>query len=395
MSARGVGTPVPGIEARHLANVRGRPRWHGEFWTAAQRQSSRLHEISYRACFKAQLPEFFIDRLSRPGERVYDPFMGRGTTPLQAALMGRIPAGNDINPLGVMLVRPRLAPPALQEICERLRQIPWRQRVSTAGEPVEDLEVFYHPDTLGQLLALRHWLGEREEARRFDAVDDWIRMVALNRLSGHSPGFFSVYTMPPNQAVSAVSQRKINRRQGQRPPPRDVPALILKKSRRLLSSGIPAAAGHPRLFSAPAWDTPGLGDASVSLIVCSPPFLDVVDYAGDNWLRCWFARVSLDETPFSMYRDVREWSAFVRRCFVEFGRIVRPGGHVAFEVGEVKKGAVELEHHVIDAIGGLPFTVPGVLVNEQRFSKTSNCWGVSNNRRGTNSNRIVLAQRTA
>jgi hypothetical protein len=53
-----------------------------EFWTARQRQAHRLHEISYRACFKPQLPAFFIERLTEAGGRVYDPFMGRGTTPL-------------------------------------------------------------------------------------------------------------------------------------------------------------------------------------------------------------------------------------------------------------------------------------------------------------------------
>jgi hypothetical protein len=53
-------------------------------------------------------------------------------------------------------------------------------------------------------------------------------MVAINRLSGHSPGFFSVYTMPPNQAVSAQVQRKINARRNQTPPPRDVAAIILR-----------------------------------------------------------------------------------------------------------------------------------------------------------------------
>ena len=31
-------------------------------------------------------------------------------------------------------------------------------------------------------------------------------MVALNRLTGHSPGFFSVYTLPPNQATSVERQ---------------------------------------------------------------------------------------------------------------------------------------------------------------------------------------------
>ena len=37
------------------------PRYIGEFWTAQQRQALSLHEVSYRACFKPQLPRFFIE----------------------------------------------------------------------------------------------------------------------------------------------------------------------------------------------------------------------------------------------------------------------------------------------------------------------------------------------
>src|SRR5258706_15475224 len=44
-----------------------------EFWTAKQRQAHSLQEISYRACFKPQLPRFFIERLTQRGEIVYDP----------------------------------------------------------------------------------------------------------------------------------------------------------------------------------------------------------------------------------------------------------------------------------------------------------------------------------
>jgi hypothetical protein len=54
------------------------PTFVNEFWTAKQRQASSLHEVSYRACFKPQLPRFFIERLTRPADMVYDPFMGRG-----------------------------------------------------------------------------------------------------------------------------------------------------------------------------------------------------------------------------------------------------------------------------------------------------------------------------
>lgn len=34
-----------------------------EFWTSRQRQASNLHEVSYRACYKPQLPRLFIERL--------------------------------------------------------------------------------------------------------------------------------------------------------------------------------------------------------------------------------------------------------------------------------------------------------------------------------------------
>ena len=45
------------------------------------------------------------------------------------------------------------------------------------------------------------------------------------------------------------------------------------------------------------------------------------------------------------------------------------------------------------AAEGLPFERLFVLVNEQSFTKTSHCWGVANNGKGTNSNRIVLLRR--
>ena len=359
------------------------------FWTAGQRRGHSIHEISYRACFKSQLPEFFIERLTMPNDRVYDPFSGRGTTAVQAALMGRAPAANDVNPLSAMLCGPRLDPPTVAAVQERLSGID----LSTAvGDPAEaDLLAFYHPETLRQICALRAWLLER--CGSLDPVDAWIRMVAINRLTGHSPGFFSVYTMPPNQAVSAGSQRKINEARRQVPPVRDVRAIILKKTLSLLADGAPPAHPPAILLTAAADRTPGLADKSIDLIVTSPPFLDVVDYEGDNWLRCWFAGIDPAAVRIDRHRDIAGWEAFVRRGFHEFARVVRPGGFVAFEVGEVRGGRVLLERHVAAAIEGLPFDLLGVMVNQQDFTKTANCWGVGNNRGGTNTNRIVLAVR--
>jgi hypothetical protein len=301
--------------------------------------------------------------------------------------MGRAPAANDINPLSAMLCGPRLDPPSIGAIRNRLAQINFEAAGIEPADP--DLLAFYHPATLRRIIALRAYLLGRD----LDAVDAWIRMVALNRLTGHSPGFFSVYTMPPNQAVSAASQRKINQKRAQAPPVRDVAAIILKKSAKLLADGAPPPHPPAILTTGPADRTPALADGSVDLLVTSPPFLNVVDYAGDNWLRCWFAGIDPASVPIDCHPTIPSWEAFIRRCWTEFARIVRPGGFVAFEVGEVRGGSVLLERHVAAAIDGLPFDVLGVMVNQQAFTKTANCWGVNNNRGGTNSNRIVMAQR--
>lgn len=360
-----------------------------EFWTARQRQAHRLHEISYRACFKPQLPAFFIDRLTEPGDTVYDPFMGRGTTPLEAALRGRIPFGNDTNPLSQALVEARLDAPTLSEVREKLATIPWEQFENFEHE---ELLVFYHPKTLAEIEGLRRWLLERQASGKLDQSDKWIRMVAINRLTGHSSGFFSVYSLPPNQAVTVDRQAKINEKRKQTPEYRDVSAIILKKSKVLLSQGKPEVRTH-KLLVGQSDATPQIPDASVDLVVTSPPFLDIVNYESDNWLRCWFLGIDPKAVKIASLRKVEDWQAFIGRTLTELSRIVRIGGHVAFEVGEVRNGKVRLEEHVIAASEGTSLKSLGVMVNQQEFTKTSNCWGVSNNQSGTNSNRIVIFER--
>jgi hypothetical protein len=393
------------VAASHDGPVCSLPTFTNEFWTSKQRDAHRLHEISYRACFKPQLPRFFIDRLTDPGDVVYDPFSGRGTTPLEAALAGRVPMANDINPLSALLLAPRLAPPTTAAVQQRLGTIDLRH----PSDVPSDLLTFYHPDTLGQICALREYLLDRTHTGALDVVDGWIRMVAVNRLTGHSPGFFSVYTLPPNQATSVTAQRKINAARDQVPSRRDVPAIILKKTRALLKditgdrrtplfdagpsaarAVLASASARAAIFTGPASQTPGIPTGAVDLVVTSPPFLDIVQYKTDNWLRCWFCGISVEDVQVTTTGNLETWRAEMTRVFHELRRVLKPGGFVAFEVGEVRKGVVRLEEAVIPCGIEADLTPVMVLINAQQFTKTANVWGVSNNRLGTNTNRIVV-----
>ncbi len=373
-STRILETPATAFSGRALRI----PTYVNEFWTAKQRAANSLHEVSYRACFKPQLPRFFINRLTERGEVVYDPFMGRGTTLIESGLLGRVPYGCDINPLSLVLTRPRLHPPELAEVAGRIRQID----LTRAGEMPDELLAFYHPGTLREICALREYLLGRAADGKLDRIDEWIGMVALNRLTGHSPGFFSVYTLPPNQAVSVKAQRKINQTRGQEPPRKHVAELICRKTQQLLSdcdatvrralAGVREAA---KLLTGPSSAVGEIPSGSVSLVVTSPPFLDVVDYATDNWLRCWFIGVKADAVKLTVPRKLEEWQeAMTAVC-------------------EVRGGKIKLEEAVLPCGVEAGLKPLLVVINDQKFTKTANCWGVDNHFKGTNTNRIVIFQK--
>lgn len=239
------------VEASTIAGI-STSRYINEFSTSKQRQAGSIHEISYRACFKPQLPRFFIELLIQEGDLVYDPFSGSGTTVIEAGLLGRNVVSNDINPLSMILICPRFDPPSVEEVEARL-----------------------------------------------------------------------LCTLPPNQAVSPESQRKINETRNQTPEYHSTKDIIVRKMKTLLRSLTDIERANLRNVGKLALylhcESDSTGDikaASVKLTVTSPPFFNIVQYSKDNWMRCWFnsldaeeigGRISLSKTPATWIKIMRLW----------------------------------------------------------------------------------------
>jgi hypothetical protein len=218
-------------------------------------------------------------------------------------------------------------------------------------------------------------------------------MVATNRLTGHSKGFFSVYTLPPNQATTPQRQMVINARYSNSLEEyRNVKEIIKRKSKSLLAEIPKGQIGMGGIFlNNDAAYTPEISDSSVTLIVTSPPFLNTVQYEKDNWMRLWFNHLETNEMRgFIHTSSIKTWEAKMRLVFMEFSRIMQNGAYAAFEVGEVKKGKINLDEVISRIVIECGFSLEAALINTQSFTKTSNIWGVSNNSSGTNTNRIVL-----
>ena len=109
--------------------------------------------------------------------------------------------------------------------------------------------------------------------------------------------------------------------------------------------------------------------------------------------RVWFADIDTDAVQIDSHANPTSWRNWLQDTFTELARVLRPGGRIAFEVGEVRNATLNLEEEVIHATTNLPLTPEKVMINLQNFTKTSNLWGVGNNTRGTNTNRVVVLRR--
>ena len=408
LQSRGNVIPLVGGLKKKRHDIYQIPVTEGELWTARQRQMNPLHySVSYRASFKPELPDFFIRRyLQAQGQgsgRVMDPFGGRGTTTLQANLMGYGAIHNDLNPVSIFISKARSHISDLSVLGARLDSLPLEKGpVDVQKEDVERLTPFFHPRTLEEILRFKEILLSPE------GMDDpdirYLGLTALSRLHGHSDGFFSVYTFP-QISIMPGAQKRNNQRRGEVPVYKGIRDRIQKKMKKDLSGKIPEyfhKSSRNNLFTrSDSRELEGVRTSSVDLIVTSPPFLDKVDYLGDNWMRAWFLGVEdeVKDLPLGIFSSTVEWSNFMRQSMEEMGRVLKAGARAVIEVGEVKvgKGITNLEELLLEH---LPMKVRGgvleaeeLFINRQEFTKLANCWDVKNNAKGTNTNRCLVLRK--
>ncbi len=358
------------------------------FWENKQKSSHSIHEISYRATFNPNLPKYFIETYTKEGQTVYDPFGGRGTTGLQSYLMKRNFISNDINPLMIYLLKGRVTPPNIKQVEKRLSEIKLNGKVPLTKWEQEKLLPFYNEKTLKQIKELKKYFSKKE---KMDRVDYFIIAVALSRLTGHSRGYFSVYTLPPNQAAPSNRQLKINEKyQNDLNEFKDIAPLIIRKAKMLLRHGRPDWKVKEKYLTSDSRKTKSIKSDSVDLVVTSPPFINIVDYVGDNWIRNWFIEAEMTKQQIVQTPSILKWEDFIKDTLIELKRVVKPGGKIAFEVGEVNKGKLDLAFNVMKLGEDVGLKISKVYIQKTDFTKTAAIWGIGNNKRGTNTNRVVL-----
>jgi site-specific DNA-methyltransferase (adenine-specific) len=89
--------------------------WINGRWNIAGAHAASGHPCPY----PAEIPRRLIKLLTYPGESVLDPWMGSGTTVLEAVKLGRVAMGADVEPTYFEMTRKRVAKSLAEKVLER------------------------------------------------------------------------------------------------------------------------------------------------------------------------------------------------------------------------------------------------------------------------------------
>lgn len=250
---------------------------------------NRFHALCpYFAMFPESFAETWIDRLTRPGDLVLDPFCGRGTAPFQALLMDRRAVGNDINPVAFCLTKAKLGAPVKSSLLRRVSELE-RGFEARSWEPRRRVlppffQIAFSRSTLRQLLYLRDVLDWRRSR-----VDAMVASLTLGSLHGESERYDTYLSnqMPRTISTKPEYSMRFWERHGFVAPERDVFALLRDRAAYRYESDAPR--GEARVFNLDMRELSRVElPGPVKCVVTSPPYLNVTDFGEDQWLRIWF-----------------------------------------------------------------------------------------------------------
>ena len=294
-----------------------------------------LHKLSpYVGKFPAQLARFFILNLSDPGQTVFDPWSGGGTTALEAVLCGRAAVASDAFEYAYTLSHAKSNPLSYNEfdgyLTGKIAEAAAIDNTNWRLLDNEDVRVSFSDHTLDQLLRLREVL--RDDGSR-EAL--FLKAVVCGVLHGPSKMFLSAPQKDQTSSTTAYVRKYLGER-GIASPDRDLYASCMRKAELSLSSSLPQ--GDARLLRADCRDVP-LEDARVDLVVTSPPYMSVLSYPWNNWLRLWWLGVDRLAEGDKLMQSGKEgvYRQFMNAALVEMWRVMKPNSAAVIVVGDVEQ----------------------------------------------------------
>jgi len=256
----------------------------------------------YYAMFPVDFAFEVVEKYSKEGDYIIDPFAGRCSSIYAGGVLGRQSLGIEINPVGWLFGTVKLQPADKNDVVDRLLEIYGRRNKYTeqAEQMPEFYRICYCDEVLKFLLCSREHLNWKS-----DNVDATLMSILLVSLHGKlGEGLSNQMRMTKSMGMNYSVQWW--KTKGMNTPPEINPCeFIHKKIEWRYEKGKPHIKYDSRVvFGDSSQQLISIADKAIendikfSLLFTSPPYCSITDYHADQWLRLWLLGGS--ENPLSL-----------------------------------------------------------------------------------------------
>lgn len=255
-------------------------------------EDTRLNAISpYFAMFPLSFPLGILAERAVAGQRVLDPFCGRGTTNFAARLLGLATVGIDASRVAVAATKARLVGPKPETLGEAAADLLNCREYEAECPEGEFWRWAYEESVLRQVCTLRKALLESDLPLEIAEALRGIVLGALHGPVGRAKSSYFSNQCPRTYAPKPRYATRFWKGRDLRPRHVDVRAIISERAaryygKRLQEVDRSVALGDSREEATVKDACKSIG--KIDWVITSPPYYGLGTYVPDQWLRNWF-----------------------------------------------------------------------------------------------------------
>ncbi len=332
----------------------------------------------YPAKFIPQIPRHFIQQLSSEGDTVYEPFLGSGTTAVEANIIGRNAIGNDVNELAVLISKVKTTPLSnkqllsldslLNKIYNSIDLIYSVNKSGIAKPDILNLDLWFEEFVIYELVIIKE---EIEKLSNKDLID--FCLVALSGIIinvSHQDSDTRYVRVTKNIAHFDTFDKF---------------AKQLNKLRKIMSVSCKLIENGKSVFKvADSRQENIFRENSANLAVTSPPYPNAYDYHLYHKYRLFWLGMNphdLRKSEIGAHADYSKKNGpdefdFMRdmeKCFLNTSNILKPGSYFVLVIGDsILKGRNIRNNEILkQAAENTPFNFVTEFTRNLKLSKKS------------------------
>lgn len=293
----------------------------------------------YPAKFIPQIPRHFIEQLSNKGDTVYEPFLGSGTTAVEANILGRNAIGNDVNELAVLISKVKTTPISnkklltldslLNKIYNRIDLLYSGKKNGIFKPDIVNLDMWFEGFVINELVIIKE---EIEKLNNKDLIDFCLVVLSGIIINVSRQDSDTRYVRVPKTINNFDTYDKFSKQ--------------LNKLKKIMSASSKLIENGKSIFKVADTRQENIfKENSADLAVTSPPYPNAYDYHLYHKYRLYWLGMNphqLRKNEIGAHADYSKKNGpdefdFMRdmeKCFLNTSKILKKGSYFVLVIGD-------------------------------------------------------------